>query len=200
MGKNLSENEFSGAPGGYGGTVSYGTGYGTPSGGNVTQNPDHFASDSMHKAGNEPSSSSHTSPFDKAEKTKSELPLDPQQDFNKQVNGIFTKKNTPSPDDLIAALQYELGQMVLKDKAVAKQNVLKNLKADPQHYSRLNMLNIDDEKMKVDEDTSTFGKTKKVLDEMIAKRKDKVVPSDVNLDGIFKDMWNRRNGYNKPTE
>ena len=71
----------------------------------------------------------------------------------------------------MSALQYELSQMVKKDKAIAKQTVLKNLKTDPHYYSRLNMLNIDDKKMKVDE--STFSKTKAVLDEMIAEKQKK---------------------------
>ena len=53
----------------------------------------------------------------------------------------------------MSALQYELSNMVKKDKTIAKQTVLKNLKTDPHYYSRLNMLNIDDKKMKVDEET-----------------------------------------------
>ena len=74
----------------------------------------------------------------------------------------------------MSALQYELSIMVKKDKAIAKQIVLKNMKDDPHYYSRLNMLNIDDEKMKVDEGKkdTTFSKTKVVLDEMIEKEKE----------------------------
>ena len=60
----------------------------------------------------------------------------------------------------MSALQYELSNMTKKDKTIAKQQVLKNMKQDPHYYSRLNMLNIDDEKMKVDE---SYGMTDKIF-------------------------------------
>ena len=70
---------------------------------------------------------------------------------DKDIDQIFQKKITPTPDELLSALQYEMNQMVKKDKYIAKSIVVKNLKDDPKYYSRLNMLNIDDDKMKVDE-------------------------------------------------
>jgi hypothetical protein len=193
MGKKIQENSFEGSPAGAGGTCNYSTGYGTPS---VVQNPAHFASPQNNKPDNNFSqlSGSSGSPLDLMDKNISNSPLDPTKSFEPQVNQLFQKQNTPSPDEIMSALQYEMNQMVKKDKTIAKQIVLKNLKSDPQYYSRLNMLNIDDDKMKVNEDNSTFGKTKKVLDEMVVERKNKVVPKDDNLNQIFKEMWNRRNG------
>ena len=100
----------------------------------------------------------------------------------------------------MSALQYELSQMVKKDKAIAKQTVLKNLKTDPHYYSRLNMLNIDDKKMKVDEEkkNTTFSKTKAVLDEMIAaKQKTRAVENSPEITKIFKELSDKRSSIRK---
>jgi hypothetical protein len=48
-------------------------------------------------------------------------------------------------------IDYEMKKLVLKDKQVAKQNVVNNLKKDPQYYSKLHMLDITDEPEKIDE-------------------------------------------------
>ena len=134
-----------------------------------------------------------TNPAGAADNAQSEKPLNPDQQFDPQVDQLFKgKKQTPSPDEIMSALQYELSQMVKKDKAIAKKTVLKNLKTDPHYYSKLNMLNIDDKNMKVDE--STFSKTKAVLDEMIAAKKKSVAIADTpELRKIFKDLYDKRN-------
>jgi len=222
----LSENSFEAAPGGKSGTLSYQTPYGTPKGGNTVQDPRHFASSDKTTDHFEPNTSKGsgtipqlpnrpdvvephsantidqtTSPAADAEKKQSEKPLDPTKEFDPQVDKVFQKKDTPSPDEVMSALQYELGNMVKKDKAIAKQTVLDNLKKEPHHYSRLNMLNIDDKQMKVDEarnqtklvDQSTFDKTKAVLDEMIAARQKNVaVANTPEINQIFKDLTDKR--------
>ena len=221
--RKLRENSFEGAPGGGSGTLNYQTGYGTPGGGNITQNPSHFSSSDKttdHFQPNTPSGSAMptmkdrpdrignnqgsngagpvggkntVSPAGKADNAQAEKPLDPDKQFDPQVDQLFKgKKQTPSPDEIMSALQYELGNMVKKDKAIAKQIVLKNLKEDPHYYSRLNMLNIDDDKMKVDEET-TFSKTKAVLDEMIAKKQKSIaIANTPEINKIFKDLYDRR--------
>lgn len=219
----VKENSFEGAPGGGSGTLNYQTGYGTPSGGNVTQNPNHFSSsdkttdhfkpntvsgsavpvlpDRPDRVGNNNGLGATTNPAANAEKLASEKPLDPDKQYDGEVDQLFKKKQTPSPDEIMSALQYELSNMVKKDKAIAKQEVLKNLKQDPHYYSRLDMLNIDDKKMKVDEDTSTFSKTKAVLDEMIAARKKNVaVANTPEITQIFKDLTDRRLGRTSQSE
>lgn len=210
----VKENSFEGAPGGGSGTLNYQTGYGTPSGGNVTQNPSHFASSDKTTNHFQPNTNSGsavpsmpdrpdrkssntlggtTSPAANAEKMASEKPLNPDQELDPKVDQLFQKKQTPSPDEIMSALQYELSNMVKKDKTIAKQQVLKNLKTDPHYYSRLDMLNIDDKKMKVDENSSTFEKTKAVLDEMIAARQKNVaVANTPEINQIFKDLTDRR--------
>jgi hypothetical protein len=93
--------------------------------------------------------------------------------------------------------------MVKKDKTIAKQIVLKNMRGDPHYYSNLDMLNIDDDKMKVDEavvkeqtklvDQSTFEKTKALLDSMVADRQKKIaVANTPEINKIFKDLTDRR--------
>lgn len=165
----IRENNFEPAVGGSAGASSYGTSYGTPSGGDVSQDPGSFSSSEkgVSHFANGPTGSvvpnlptppdrintdrSHTSPLDNAEEKESQRPLNPDHMFDKDVDQIFQKKNTPSPDEIMSALQYELSNMVKKDKAIAKRTVIQNLKKDPQFYSRLKMLNISDKDMLVKE-------------------------------------------------
>lgn len=175
--KRITENTFEAGPSGGSGAISYGTPYGTPQGGNTTQNPvnftssdktvNHFNNQSTGSAAlknrlpgkpntvpnkSEPSKAlGEPAPAAKADQLKSQRPLDPDDAYGPDVDKMFQKKNTPSPDEIMSALQYELSQMVMKDKTIAKRTVLQNLQQDPQYYSRLGMLNIDDKKMKVDE-------------------------------------------------
>lgn len=131
---------------------------------------------------------------------KSQKPLDPEKQLDPQVDQMFQKKQTPTPDEIMSALQYELGNMVKKDKFIAKQTVLKNMKTDPHFYSTLQNLNIDDKKMKVDESSNMdkFSKTKAVLDEMIAARKKVTsIAATPELNKIFKDLYKKRRGYHK---
>ena len=135
------------------------------------------------------------SPDTQGDIQKSQKPLDPEKELDPKVDQLFQKKQTPSPDEIMSALQYELGNMVKKDKFIAKQTVLKNMKNDPHYYSRLDMLNIDDKKMKVDESENkdTFSKTKAVLDEMIeSRKKSAAIAATPELNQIFKDLAARR--------
>ena len=134
------------------------------------------------------------SPAGDAENDQADKPLNPDQQFDKPVDDLFKgKKQTPSPDEIMSALQYELSNMVKKDKHIAKQQVLKNLKNDPHYYTNLDMLNIDDKKMKVDENSSTFSKTKALLDKMVAERQqNRPVATSPELNQIFKDLTDKR--------
>lgn len=61
------------------------------------------------------------------------------EDYDNSVNKI---KYKVTPDEIICGLNYELQHMVLKDSQIAKQIVIKNLKVDPQYYSKLHMLGV----------------------------------------------------------
>lgn len=75
---------------------------------------------------------------------------DPAQ-FDKNVDRI---KYKVTPDEVICGLNYELQHMVLKDSQIAKQIVIKNLKVDPQYYSKLHMLGVYPGDEDVPEDTT----------------------------------------------
>jgi hypothetical protein len=146
------------------------------------------------------SSGGAISPAALADTQKAAKPLNPDQMFEPQVNQLFKKKITPSPDEILQGLQYELSNMIQKDKVVAKQTVLKNLKQDPTYYSRLGMLNINDKDMKVDESKeSTFTKTKNLLDQMIMEKKRRIKPVPPTADEIMASLWEKRHGY-RPKE
>lgn len=187
MDKSLvKENNFEPAPGGNAGAVNYGIPFGTPVSPDASQNPNHFSADSKSTGHFEDQKSSAKN---------SNKPLDPQ------IDKLFKKKYTPSPDEVMCALQYVLSNMVKKDKHVAKEIVLKNLKADPNYYSHLNSLNINDKKMEVDEtkhmtikeqfedkDKKTL-ETKNILDEMFKEHKE-ITKREINveLSNVIKEM------------
>lgn len=60
------------------------------------------------------------------------------------VRDVEQVKYKVTPDEVLAGIDYEMKKLVLKDKQVAKQNVVNNLKKDPQYYSKLHMLDIED--------------------------------------------------------
>lgn len=60
-------------------------------------------------------------------------------DYVKDVEQI---KYKVTPDEIIMGIDYEMKKLVLKDKQVAKQKVVNNLKKDPKYYSKLHMLGV----------------------------------------------------------
>ena len=65
----------------------------------------------------------------------------PQQ-FEKDVDDI---KYKVTPDEILTGMQYELKKMVFKRKDLAKELVVRNLKNDNKYYTKLHMINIDDD-------------------------------------------------------
>ena len=122
----IKENAFDGAPGGAAGAISYQAPYGTPQGGDVTQDPGNFDSSNHNKAENQPNTGS----------------------IAKDLNTLYANPRTaPTPDDIIAGMKYEMGQQIKKDKLGAKKEVLAHLKKDPRYYRDLKQLNITDKDM-----------------------------------------------------
>lgn len=68
-------------------------------------------------------------------------------DINAEIDKIYSQEVTPSPDEVMTGLQYELKNMIKKDKGRAREMVISNLKKDPHFYGKLGMLNIDDKEM-----------------------------------------------------
>ena len=76
-----------------------------------------------------------------------------------------------TPDEVLTGIDYEMKKLVLKDKQVAKQNVVNNLKKDPQYYSKLRMLGINDEDMgKNDHRTPQEKAISEIMKELYQKK------------------------------
>ena len=90
----------------------------------VTQNPGSFPADS--------SNVNVVPPVDQDIKSK----IDPEQ-YKKDVEDVKTKV---TPDDIIQGMQYELKKQIYKNKMVAKETVVQNLKENPRYYRDLGML------------------------------------------------------------
>jgi Zn-dependent peptidase ImmA (M78 family) len=97
---------------------------GTYSSPDVVQNPGSFPADS--------SNVNVVQPVDQDIKSK----IDPEQ-YKKDIEDIKTKV---TPDDIIQGMDYELKKQIFKNKMVAKQNVVQNLKENPRYYRDLGML------------------------------------------------------------
>ena len=189
----INENEFSGAPGGTAGTSNYQVGYGTPD--YAKQESANFDSANNNKA-----IGSHSNT------RKDGI----GKDTTKQdVAALFSKKVTPTPDEVEAGIRYELGHQIKKDKEIAKRAVVANLRKDPKYYSGLKMLNIDDESMvqnmtenKHPNDAPAKGKvtpniaeTKKIFAEL-AKGKDEKYVVNSQICDVMKELWAAKKARN----
>ena len=85
------------------------------------------------------------------------------------VGDVEKIKYKVTPDEVIMGIDYEMKKLVLKDKQVAKQNVVNNLKKDPQYYSKLHMLDIQDgeDKKKSDETPDYSTPQEKAITEIM---------------------------------
>jgi hypothetical protein len=188
---SIKENSFE-APGI--GSINYQTGYGTPASPNTSQNPNSFASSNNNKA------------LGSNSNTAKRIPK--AGELDKSVDAMYAdpRKATPTPDEVVAGLKYEMGQQIKKDKYEAKRVVIDNLKKDPKFYSGLKMLNIDDQSMvnnmneskKHPNDiaaktkvTSNIDETKKIFSEMAAANGKKYVVNSQICD-VMKEMWDAK--------
>lgn len=186
----LKENDFDTAQAGGSGALTYAPTWGTFASPDVVQNPDAFYNSNNNKAIG-PHSNLATG-----------APAAPQA-LDQQVDQIYSKKSTPTPDEVMTGLKYELQHMIKKDKGRAKQLVIGNLQQDPHYYGKLGMLNINDkEMMKVQPPTAigsattpvneTINETKKILDQMLAARTKKDETPQSYKDAL-KDTRERKN-------
>jgi len=184
----IKENEFAPAPGGVG-SIGVQPGWGTFSSPNVTQEPGQFSRNyndnkSVGSKGNTAKEAPDTGSMDK------------------DLAQLYTKAKTPTPDEVVTGIKYELGKQIKKDKYVAKRLVLQNLKKDPEYYSKLEMLNISDEDMVKNMNESrhpndapakpkveaNIEETKKIFAEM-SKGKDKKYVVNSGIVDVMKEMW-----------
>jgi len=184
----IKENSFEGGVAGTNGTVSYGPTYGTPASPDISQNPGAFNSSNRNKSIGNNSNTTKSAPK--------------RNELEKDVNTLFSKKDTPTPDEIVTGIKYTMGQQIKKDKFAAKQEVLKNLKKNPKFYSGLHMLNITDKSM-VDNMTENkhpndapartkitpnIEATKQIFAEMSRCKDQKYVVNSQICD-VMKEMW-----------
>jgi len=193
--KIIPENSFDGAPGGGAGAISYAAPYGTPGGPDNSQNPGAFDSNNSNKQrGNDGA-------------TTTALPE--TGSMEKDLDTLYSKRQTPTPDEVISGIKYEMGQQNKKDKGEAKQIVLQNLQKDPKFYSGLKMLGITDadmvnnmtenrhpndapERFKV---KPNIAETKKIFAEMVKGYDQKYVVNSQICD-VMKEMWAAKHARN----
>lgn len=172
--KPLKENEFSGAPAGMG-SISSAPGWGTHSSPDVSQDPTKFAT----------GGGLHTLP------AKGPQPSSGSAELARDVDQLMVKKDVPSIDDVACGLDYELSQMVVKNKALAKQRVIANLKKNPHYYSDLDQLNINmdktPEEIKKDQQ---MAERKKIFKDMIGFRPKREVTPE--LGEVMRQMWDEK--------
>lgn len=133
----LQENEMgdrmmTGLPYSQGGGLGS-TGLDTISSPDISQSPEKFK---YPQTAASPNDITTTPPDDYDNKS-----MQSRQDFESDVNAI---KNVVTPDEVLAGMQYELKKMVFKRKDTAKQLVVSNLKKDPKFYSKLHMMQVDE--------------------------------------------------------
>jgi len=141
----LPENSFDGSPGGSAGAIGYAAPYGTPGGPDNSQNPTAFDSNNTNKQrGNQGAT---TTAFQETGSMEKDLDI------------LYSKRNSPSADEIVSGIKFEMGNQTKKDKGEAKQIVLQNLKKNPKFYSSLAMLGITDTDMvnNMNENTSNSG-------------------------------------------
>ena len=171
----IKENSFDGAPGGVGGSLVYTPGWGTHSSPNVSQNPNSFGSSGMHKT-----------------PAKGTMADSGSAELAKDVNTLMTKKDTPTIDDIVAGVNWELNQMITRDKKVAKQRVVGNLKKNPHYYSDLDQLNINMDKTPEEiEKEKQLTERKKIFEDMVSKRTNKR-DLDPRVTSVMRDMWDAK--------
>jgi len=187
--KSLVENGFEGGVSGASGVCNYAPTHGTFSSPDASQNDSQFSNSNNNKAVNQNSNTRKEGP----ELTGS---------ISNDINALYAKKDTPTPDDIVCGIKYELGKQLKKDKAEAKKEVLKNLRKDPHFYNELKMLNITDQDMvnnmtenKHPNDSpartkivSNIDETKKIFAEM-SKNKDNKYVVNSQICDVMKELW-----------
>jgi hypothetical protein len=178
---SVKENAFDMGIAGTSGAMDYSAGFGTPASPDASQDPSSF---SGRKA------------LGNTSNTAMDAPASPT-DINADIDQIYSKSVTPSPDEVMTGMKHELHNMIKKDKGKAKELVIANLKKDPHFYGKLGMLNIDDKNMmnesrtKMTNPDEQMAERIKVLSQMLAA-KGKKVDAPQSIKDALKDTRERK--------
>ena len=129
---DLGDRMMQGLPFGQGGAVSGASNLETFSSPDVTQDPSKFGTLSDKSNLTAPETQAAVTPFG---------PFTNQNPWD-YVRDVEQIKYKVTPDEVITGMDYEMKKLVLKDRQVARTNVVKNLKKDPKYYSKLHMLGV----------------------------------------------------------
>lgn len=129
---DLGDRMMQGLPFGQGGAVSGASNLDTFSSPDVTQDPSKFDTLSDKSNLTAPETQAAITPFG---------PFTDQNPWD-YVRDVEQIKYKVTPDEVITGMNYEMKKLVLKDRQVARTNVVKNLKKDPKYYSKLHMLGV----------------------------------------------------------
>ena len=129
---DLGDRMMQGLPFGQGGAVSGASNLDTFSSPDVTQDPSKFGTLSDKSNLTAPDTQAAVTPFG---------PFTGQNPWD-YVRDVEQIKYKVTPDEVITGMDYEMKKLVLKDRQVARTNVVKNLKKDPKYYSKLHMLGV----------------------------------------------------------
>ncbi len=130
---DLGDRMMQGLPYGQGGSIAGASSpgvYDTFKSKTVTQTPSKFDTFTDKSNLNAKDTKKHITPYSQ----------DSAWDYVKDVEQI---KDKVTPDEVLMGIDYEMKKLVLKDKSVAKQIVVQNLKKDSKYYSKLHMMGID---------------------------------------------------------
>lgn len=171
MNKSIKENSFDPAPGGAAGALNYQAPIGTHSSPSNYQDFSKFSSSDYNKY------------YDKNQTGQPDTrKTDESGSFAKDVDQIFKSKEKPTIDDVMCGIQYELQNMLRKDKRIAKERVIDNMKKfGPKYYTKLDMLNINDKEMKPE-----MQERINILNKMVAEKEAK--RQDLKLNDAIQDI------------
>jgi hypothetical protein len=194
----IKENSFDGAPGGLLGTVTDRPDLSTFTSPNAIQEPNKFNT----------ISDKNKTPIDTHSNTTKGVPEQPI-DKQRAIDQVYSKPKVPTSDQVQAGIDYELHNMIKPDKNKAEEIVMTNLMQNPDHYGKLNQLNIDDDEMvksigskEADMPLTEVLKkvnmeeTKKIFDSMVVKKDTKFVVNQ-GISDIMKGLWEARNSRPK---
>jgi hypothetical protein len=145
--KSTKENTYDMGIAGNTGAIATTAGWGTFASPNVSQNSANFVSGKNQADITATNTDALNNKMIGAKSnTLAGAPASPSA-LDATVNQIYSKEITPSVDEVMTGLKYEMQNMIKKDKARAKDVVLANLKQDPHYYGKLGMWNISDKNM-----------------------------------------------------
>lgn len=123
-------------------------------------------------------------------------------------------KKTVTPDEILAGMDFELKRQFFKNKSMAKQKVVDNLKRDPEYYSSLRCMGIEGDDKQLSETKTVIKETmninddlkvsvsavQKIIDEMIAKRNPEYKKCDEKIASAYKHSIETRKERRKENQ